>query len=372
MTTFDESLGAGVALIAASRAGARLMARLAAALPEARALVLERYRDAAGAGAEPLREPLGVAVGGLFQRCRGLVFFLPVGAVVRLIAPYLGDKLTDPAVVAVDDGGRFAVSVLSGHAGGGNGLAERIAALLGATPVITTALERRGLPAPEALGRPYGWRLEASRTALLRAAAALANGEPVAVYQEDGERDWLPPEAPVQWLGSLEDAGRLGTQPAIVITDRRLPSAVADRCVVWRPRRLVAGVGCSSGAPLEELAALLEAALAEVGYAPGAVSALATLDRRLGEPALRALAERLGAPLLGFSSVELAAVAVPNPSEAVRQAVGTPSVAEAAALLASQGGVLLAPKRASRCGTVALARRPARPSGTERLEEEGR
>lgn len=364
----DPSAGT-LALVAASRAGARLMARLAAALPEARPLVLERYRAEAGEWAEPIRQPLGAVVGELFQCCRGLVFFLPVGAVVRLIAPHLRDKLTDPAVVVVDDGGRFAISLLSGHAGGGNALAERIAALLGATPVVTTAMERRGLPAPETLGQPYGWRLEASRAALLRAAAALANGEPLAVYQDEGERGWLPPEAPSRWLRDLGELERLESMPAIVITDRRLPPAVAARCVVWRPRRLVAGVGCSTGAPLEELTDLLETALAAAGYASGALAALATLDRRLAEPALRALAERLGVPLLGFSSAELAAVAVPNPSDVVRRAVGTPSVAEAAALLVSAGGALITPKRASRHGTVALARRGA--PGAGRSGEEG-
>lgn len=346
-----------LALIAASRDGALLAARLARDWPQLQIYVLDRYLGSGGPNARPLAAPLRAAVGELFRSCRGLVFLLPVGAVVRLIAPHLDDKRTDPAVVAVDDGGRFAVSVLSGHAGGANALAGRIAVELGAMPVITTAVERRGFPAPELIGEPFGWRLEASREALLRASAALANGQPIAVYRDTGEPEWVPREMPIRRFRRLAMLARSDAEAAIVVTVSQLPERVRDRYVVWRPRRLIAGIGCSSGCSADEMEELLRSGLDEAECAIGSIGSLVTIDRKLREPGLVELATRLGVKLKGFSSKQLAAVAVPNPSLAVWQAVGTPSVAEAAALRAANAPALVLPKRTSPKATVALARR---------------
>ncbi|MEO1179538.1 MAG: precorrin-3B C(17)-methyltransferase, partial [Cyanobacteria bacterium J06636_28] len=91
-------------------------------------------------------------------RATQLVFFLPVGAVVRLIAPLLNNKHQDPGVVAIDDTGKFVVSVSGGHQGGADALTRQCAALLGAEPVITSAAEGQQLPALDLLGKPYGWQ----------------------------------------------------------------------------------------------------------------------------------------------------------------------------------------------------------------------
>jgi cobalamin biosynthesis protein CbiG len=345
-----------LALVAASRVGASLAARLGQAWPDAERHVLAAYLDLAGPGALPVESPLSSLIGELFERCRGLVLLLPVGAAVRLVAPHLVDKRRDPAVVVVDDGGRFAVSLLAGHAGGANRLAEAVADLLGARPVVTTAAEQRGLPVPELLGLPYGWRLQAGRDALLRAATALVNGLSLAVYQDAGQRDWLPPETPVCRFENLDALVAAAPSAALLVTDRQLPAELAERSVVWRPRWLVAGVGCSRGASSEEIGGLLHAALQRGGLSMDGLGLLVTLDRKLDEPGLMALTGQLGLELRGFQASELVEVPVPGPSEVVRAAVGTPSVAEAAALLES-GGQLLVPKQRSACATVAIATR---------------
>ena len=346
-----------LALVAASRAGASLAARLGQAWPEAERHVLASYLDLAGVGAHPVESPLSPLVGELFERCRGLVLMLPVGAAVRLVAPYLVDKRRDPAVVVVDDGGRFAVSLLAGHAGGANRLAEAVADVLGAQPIVTTAAEQRGMPVPELLGLPFGWRLQAGREALLRVATALVNSLPLAVYQDAGQRDWLPPGTPVCRFENLDALAAAAPAAALLVTDRQLPAELADLSVVWRPRCLVAGVGCSRGASSEEIDGLLHTALERVGLSVDGLGLLVTLDRKLDEPGLIALAGQLGLELRGFQAAELAEVPVPGPSEVVRSAVGTPSVAEAAALLEA-GGPLLVPKQRSACVTVAIATRP--------------
>lgn len=353
------ALPARIAIVAITRRGARFAARLAEAFPEAALYVAERWRAEAGERAQPFGGGLSRLVRDLFTTYEGLVFFTAVGIAVRLIAPHLRSKHTDPAVVAVDDAAHYAVSVLSGHRGGGNALAARVGALLGATPVLTTASEAHGTLPVDLLGREFGWQLEQQEVAK-DVGAALVNGEPVGLVQEAGERDWwegpLPPN--VRPCDSLEALAALGW-PGLVITDRCVPPALepaAARWVLYRPRTLVLGVGASSGVTAEEIEALVRAALAEAGLAWGSLSAVATLDRRIAEPGLVAFATRHRLPLRGYPAAELAMVSVPHPSAAVARHVGTPSVCEAAACLAA-GGPLVVSKRKGVRATVALARR---------------
>jgi cobalamin biosynthesis protein CbiG len=121
---------------------------------------------------------------------------------------------------------------------------------------------------------------------------------------------------------------------------------------------IVLGVGCSSGAPVEEIEALARAALSDAGLAWENVALVATIDRRLNEPGVVELARRAGARLVGYSAATLATVTViPSPSDEVRRHVRAPGVCEPAALLGSDGGILLTSKRRSAHATVAIARR---------------
>ncbi|GHI08686.1 Precorrin methylase [Streptomyces cellostaticus] len=314
-----------IGLISATAAGTAARDRLAAAWPD-------RTRVYDGL--------VGEAVRAAFAECEQLVCFLATGATVRLLAPLLGDKAADPGVVCVDEGGRFAVSLVGGHGGGANELAREVGALLGAEPVVTTATDAVGLPGLDTLGFPY----EGSVAVVSR---ALLDGEPVAL---EAEVPWPLPPLPTAPQGSY----------TIRLTDRAV--AAGEREVLLRPPSLVVGVGASKGAPAEEVLGLVEEALREAGLSPKAVAELATVDAKSEEPGIVAAAERLGVPLVTYPAEELAAVAVPNPSDAPLAAVGTPSVAEAAALV--RGGELLVPKRKSAArpamATCAVVRRPGR------------
>ncbi|MHC3468461.1 precorrin-3B C(17)-methyltransferase [Streptomyces sp. 7R007] len=310
-----------IGLISATAAGAAARDRLAAAWPE-------RTRVYEG--------PVGDAVRAAFAQCEQLVCFLATGAVVRLIAPLLAGKTSDPGVVCVDEGGRFAVSLVGGHGGGANELARDVGELLGAQPVVTTATDAVDLPGLDTLGFP----VEGAVAAVSR---ALLDGEPVALR---AEVPWPLPALPTA------DEGRY----AIRLTDR-LAEPGEDE-VLLRPPSLVVGVGASRGAPAEEVLGLVEGALREAGLSARSVAELATVDAKAGEPGILEAAERLGVPVVTYSADELAAVEVPNPSDAPLAAVGTPSVAEAAALIG--GGELLVPKRKSAMATCAVVRRPGR------------
>ncbi len=281
----------------------------------------------------------------------GFVLVLATGAAVRLVGPLLADKHSDPAVVCLDDAGRFCVALCGGHAGGANDLARQVAALVGAQPVVTTATDVTGRPALDCLP---GLAAEGDVAGVTR---ALLDGRSPLV---DNRLGWpLPPAWPGDGPAPGSDAGRPGPE-RIVVTDLVLPPAPAT--VVLHPPSLVAGIGTSSDAPPAEVGALLEAALAsgtDGGLARASVAEVATIDRRSASPAVVAL----GLPVRSFAADQLAGVEVPSPSQAAAAAVGTPSVCEAAALLAcGPGGTLVVSKQRAAHSTVAIARR-LRPRG---------
>ncbi len=128
----------------------------------------------------------------LFNAGRPLVCVMALGIVVRILGPLVRDKRSDPAVVVIDEAGRFVIPVLGGHAGGANALALEAARALDAIPVVTTASEALGLPAMDMIGRDWGWKIEPTAH-LTAVAAAVVRGELVGVWQEVGQRDWWQP-----------------------------------------------------------------------------------------------------------------------------------------------------------------------------------
>jgi cobalt-precorrin 5A hydrolase/precorrin-3B C17-methyltransferase len=279
------------------------------------------------------------AVRRLWPDVDGLVLMLATGAAVRIIGPLLRDKDRDPAVVCVDEAARWAVALCGGHAGGANELARSVANLLGAEAVVTTATDAAGVPALDLLP---GFAAAGDVAAVTR--ALLEGRNPMVEVALPG---WPAP------LGIASGAG----PERVVVTDRRV--AGGSGVVLLHPPSLVVGVGCSTGAGVDEVRPLLDAALAEAGLARASVGAVATIDRRAAHPAVSGL----GLPVRAFPAPDLARVRVPNPSPVVDEAVGTPSVAEAAALLAAgRDASLVVTKRTSPTATVAVARR-RRPVG---------
>jgi cobalt-precorrin 5A hydrolase/precorrin-3B C17-methyltransferase len=286
-----------------------------------------------------------------FEECQGLICFLAVGATVRLIAPLLTGKGHDPGVVCVDEAGRYAVPVLGAHSGGGNALARRVAEALNAEAVITTGSDAAGTVGLDELAAGLGMRIEPGSD-LSGVGAAILSGDRVTLA---ADQEWPLPALPPNVIrGPLNE-------PAIVITDRADVSP-GPRRVVYRPPSLIVGAGASRGVPADEIGQLIDQVLDVQRVSPQSVRAIATTDVKADEKGLQAAASARGWPVITFPAAELAQVEVPNPSEAVRRAVGTPSVAEAAALLAAgPGAALIAQKRASEHATVAVARR--RPRG---------
>ena len=292
---------ARAAIVAISRRGAALGARIRDALGGGAALYVERRFAGGAGGSSEFELPVRPLVGRLFNDYEMLVLMMPVGAAVRLLAAHIDDKHTDAAVVCVDDAGRFAVSLLSGHAGGGDALAERVAGAIGATAVITSASHVLGTLAVDLLGSEFGWRIEASSVMVTRASAAVVNGEPVGVYQDAGERDWWDAGKPLpsnlNICGSLQELQQFPN--VLLISDRvdvadRVAAMEPETLVVYRPRSLVVGIGSRRNVGMDELEKLLHRTFAAYDLSVKAIRCIATAELKRDEAAIGLLAERLG------------------------------------------------------------------------------
>jgi cobalt-precorrin 5A hydrolase/precorrin-3B C17-methyltransferase len=253
------------------------------------------------------------------------------GLVLRLVAPLLRDKHTDPAVVVLDPQARWVVPLLGSHEAGGDALANELAAFFGGTVVATGHAASQGLLALDAFGTAWGWqRGGGDWSALMVAAARSGASRAWPVRQECGERRWQELEAArglaPESLSRLQGGSPLG---AMTISVRS-----GDGCR-WHPPCLWLGVGCERHTSLSLLEGLVDGTLASEGLAPQAVAGLVSCTRKGDEEALLALSERRGWPLRLYSPEQLAAVPVPHPSAAVEREMGTASVAEAGALLAA-------------------------------------
>jgi cobalt-precorrin 5A hydrolase len=179
MSATSPSTRKPFAIWSITRHGIVIGERLAAAIPGAELLVSQKLFGSlpesvkATATAVPL--PLGPVLADLFTAYDCHVFVISVGAVVRLVAPYLRDKKVDPAVICVDDAARFAICTLSGHVGRGNAYTDRVAAILGATSVVTTASDVLGTLTVDILGRELGWTLDDLDRNVTRGCAAVVN-----------------------------------------------------------------------------------------------------------------------------------------------------------------------------------------------------
>ncbi|MGL5193665.1 MAG: precorrin-3B C(17)-methyltransferase [Chroococcales cyanobacterium] len=273
----------------------------------------------------------------IWPDCRAFIFCLATGAVVRAIAPLLQHKSIDPAVVVVDEAGKFTISLCSGHQGGADSLTQAIAYHLGATPVLTGASSALQLPGIDVLGAPFGWtRGEGNWTAV---SAAIARQEPVEVIQEVGCTLWqenLPENHP--FVLELPDNPKPPKARVWISATQRQFAPDSDfPKVQWHPRVLWVGIGCERGTSRR----VVETAIAQVcqshHFAQAAIAGIATIDIKGDEVGLLELCEARHWPLKTFPSEVLKSVTVPTPSTVVEQEVGTPSVAEAAAIVAAQG-----------------------------------
>ncbi len=286
------------------------------------------------------------------------IFIGAMGICVRTIAPFIEDKHKDPAVICVDSMGLNVISVLSGHVGGANDLTRRVAAILGAEPVITTLSDNAGLCALDTLEERFDWPI-ASEDDMNACIFAFVNRKPTALFMEvrDEGTDYLEKTLPshVTIIHDLREADPTKYRLLIMVTPYRRYAPVGMLSLHFVPMVGTIGFGLAHHPDdYEYIYDQMDEALAQWGILPCACR-YCTIDVKADEPFVQLLKEGYNEQVEFFTAEQLAAVEVPNPSETVAKHVGTPSVCEAAAILGSNHGKLIVPKIKGKNFTVALA-----------------
>ncbi|MBW4054121.1 MAG: cobalt-precorrin 5A hydrolase [Proteobacteria bacterium] len=346
-----------VAVVAITRGGARL-GHMLAEKAEFDCYVSRRYADHAGTACHCF-DPTGLKalIASHWKHYDGFVLIMATGIVVRMIAPLLESKETDPAVVVMDDAGRYAIALLSGHLGGGNELAGSCASVTGARAVITTATDANELPSFDMLAKEQGWGIEdISRVKTLN--TLLLDDEEIAVVDPTGLTSaWLQGRGKVTFFETSATAADSTARGLLLVTNRTLPEQIdTANTLILRPRNLVLGIGCNRGTPADEIEAFVTTHLKQLDLSQKSICCIASVAAKRDEIGLAEYARRLGVPLRCFESEELNRVAFPSPpSKHALAAVGAAGVAEPAAILAARGGKLLLRKVKSANITLAVA-----------------
>ena len=232
--------------MAITKHGANRVSELAAKIPEADVIVSEKFAELMANvpnNVTVYSGPLRAQIGPLFEKYDQIVFFISLGAVVRLIAPHLKSKDEDPGVLVVDDAAQFVIPVLSGHVGGANAYAEQVADLINATPVVTTASDVGKTIPVDILGRELGWKVESPKINITRVSAHVVNEEPIAFVQEAGSKNWWtrPTALPknIHLFSAFSDVDLDKFKAILWVTnsevDEYLWLQLEERLVVYRP-----------------------------------------------------------------------------------------------------------------------------------------
>lgn len=298
----------------------------------------------------------------LFKQYKSIICIISLGAVVRMIAPILVDKMTDPGVLVVDDKGQFVISVLSGHIGGANALTHEFSQAIGAEPIVTTASDVQKTIPVDLFGAKFGWIWDSTEK-LTPVSAAVVNEEPVAIVQETGEKDWWMHDTPMpdtlKIYPAIEDAIEAKPNAALIITDRLInedEQVLLANGVIYRPKSIVLGVGCNRGTSMEEIEAVIDETLEELRLSKKSVKAVATIDLKKDEEGLLALTEKQNWQFITYTPEQLNEMPLINPSETVFKYTGAYGVSEPAAMRYAGTNELLLEKKKSGNVTVTVAR----------------
>lgn len=302
-------------------------------------------------------ERMSDAVSREFHAYSGHIFIMSTGIIIRLISSHLKSKTTDPAVVVIDELGQHVISLVSGHIGGANELATKVAGLTGGEPVITTATDVNDVPAIDVLANKQRNLFIENPEAIKKINMAFLNEKKI--YLHD----------PYELLcGSIDSSyiykdvnkdKTMGNKdmPCVYIDD--ILADLSKNTLILRPGSLVAGIGCNRNTSMDEIKRFLEEVLEESKLAIASVIRIATINLKADEPGLLALGEELKLPISFYDKNELYRVeGIVSPSEMVEKHTGVTSVCEAAAILASNNGKLIVEKHSTRNVTVAIARIP--------------
>ena len=296
---------------------------------------MEKYLEP---GFLPMKKPSEDFYGKCFADSDALVFVGSCGIAVRMIAPFVKDKKTDPAVLCVDERGKFVISLLSGHIGGGNALTVKIAEGLGAVPVVTTATDINGKFSVDAWAASNGFSISSMKTAKEVSARILEKEVPLCSRF---------PVAGVLPAGTVAgDRGDLG-----ILLSYQLESPF-EQTLRLVPKVLHLGLGCRRDTPEERIESAVTQVFAENNLDLGAVKCAASIDLKKDEQGLLAFCQKYQIPVSFYGAEKLQAVPGSfTPSQFVSSITGVDNVCERAAMVGADNIIV----RKTACSGVTVA-----------------
>lgn len=347
----------GIALLAITRGGVKIISSLAKKIDfvdDVSTFIPEKFTSESDLKDIRTFKNVKDTISDIFGNYDAIVAVISLGALVRLIASELKSKEEDPAVLCIDETGRFVISVLSGHVGGANELCKEVAKIINATPVITTASDSIGTIPVDILGREYGWKVVAGHDTLVKASSSVVNHEKVAVVQESGEKIFYPQEN-LSYFHRLEDF--LQNQDkfkACLFISHRVVSKDLFRIpvVFYRPRVLHVGIGFDRGVKAQEIYDFLVKVFQTYELSLDSLRTISTVDVKRSDEEfgkfLDMMKKDFDFEVFFVEKQKLGEIEVKNPSEQAKKYLGIPSVSEASALFCAKSGKLLVEKQKMR------------------------
>jgi len=345
------------AIVAITKHGIEIARRIKQKMPEVEIYVPAKHNDGE-TDISWFSEQSTQLVANLFKTCDALICVFSLGAVIRMVAPHLVDKKSDPAVIVIDDRANHVISALSGHLGGANALARLVASFLNAQSVITTAADVNETIPVDLVGREFGWAIENFEN-VTKTSAFMVNEEKIAIYQDAGEKNWWHAPLPknVTLVDSIEQVKSPEFKAGLVISDRAISDPeIMSKSVVYRPKSLVVGIGLHWDTSKDVIESGIKTVFDEKGLSFRSIRNTASINREAKVKGLEEFSKQYGIPVEIYNKDMLAEVNVPNPSTTVQEFEGTPSVSEASSLLSSKGGLIVPKQKFPPNLTIAVSR----------------
>lgn len=362
-----------VAVLSLSKAGSKKASELVALNEELNfdAYCL-RIDDSISSDYQLINRPIMPWIESIFNNYSAIVLIMPVGIGVRLLAPLIISKHSDPAVVCIDDGGNFAISLLSGHLGGADELTLKISRLIKSQPIITSSSTVLNKLSIDLIGNKYSWKIDSVPKSVTAVSAEVINDGVIGVFQDAGDVNWLEtlPKSQYQIFKDLNGLAASEVNAAIIVTDKIIDEELQNKLtsemeyVLFRPPVLHLGIGCRKDTDRDQLLQFTLKILKDHGLSRYCVGSVSTIELKKEDPSINYVAASLGVQLTIHSSAAIedlfdreATLDVKfSRSVNPKRLIGVWGVAEPTAILSSARQELIVGKHKSVDSTIAIAR----------------
>lgn len=311
-----------------------------------------------------LKLPLKEQVKEIFHNVDAIIFVSACAIAVRSIAPYLESKTTDPAVIVIDELGQYAISLLSGHIGGGNELTKYVAGLIGATPIISTATDLNNLFAVDVFATKNNMYID-NMTLAKQVSSELLNNKEIGVDSDFPIKTKLPKQLVLisdnldeqqQTRLSIESSNEFPLGIAITLDEHKSPFHKTLHLI---PKIVTLGIGCKKDTPVDAIESLVLQTLAKHHISIHAMKQVGSIDLKAHEVGLLDFCRKYELPFNVYSANELSSLTGDfTPSPFVKSITGIDNVCERAAMYQEPTGTLLIKKTAANGVTIAAVIRP--------------